>query len=90
MSVNILIPPFLKHLTDNARAVSVTGNTVSECLNDFVEQYPGIEEHLFDKDGGLRGYIEVFINSNSTYPEELTMQVNSGDELSILFLVAGG
>ncbi len=90
MSVNLLIPPFLKHLTNDEKSVKVNGNTVGECLKDFVGYYPDVKEKLFDEDGRLLGNIDVYINGSSTYPEELNRQVNSGDELSILFLVSGG
>jgi hypothetical protein len=53
MSVNVIIPKFLKYLTNNAEVANVNGNTVGECLIDLIEQYPGIKEQLFDKDGNL-------------------------------------
>ena len=90
MSVQIDIPPLLRHLSDGATAARVMGNTVGDCLNDFVRQYPKTKRLLFDKNGKLLRYVEVYVNKVTTYPEELAMPVNDGDEISIVYVIAGG
>ena len=90
MSVQIDIPPLLRHLTDGATTAKVKGSTVGECLNHFVRQYPRTKKLLFDKDGKLLRYVEVYVNKVTTYPEELATPVNDGDEISIVYVIAGG
>ena len=90
MSVSLQVPGFLRDVANDARLATVTGSTVGECLGDFVVQFPAAKERLFDKDGNLLRYIDIFVNGKSTFPEELARPVASGDELSLLFLIAGG
>jgi molybdopterin converting factor small subunit len=90
MSVQIDIPPLLRHVTDGETAAKVKGSTVGECLNDFIRQYPKTKRWLFDKDGKLLRYVEVYVNKVTTYPEELATPVNDGDEISIVYVIAGG
>jgi sulfur-carrier protein len=90
MSVQIDIPPLLRHLTDGATAAKVKGSTVGDCLNHFIEQYPRTKKLLFDKDGKLLRYVEVYVNKVTTYPEETATPVNDGDEISIVYVIAGG
>jgi molybdopterin converting factor small subunit len=90
MSVKIDVPPFLKHLTDDIKVATVNGNTVGECIENFIKRYPDAKKLLFDKDGNLLGYVDIFVNGESAYPEELNKPVSDGDELSIMFLLVGG
>jgi len=90
MSVQIDIPPLLRHLTDGATTAQVKGSTVGDCLNDFIKQYPKTRRLLFDKDGKLVRYVEVYINKATAYPEELTKPVNEGDEISLVYVISGG
>jgi len=68
----------------------VQGNTVGECLQDLVRQYPGLKQVLFDKDGKLSPQIWTSINLNSPYREALDTPLKDGDELYLILLVAGG
>ena len=90
MSIQINIPLFLQHLTNGVTVAKVNGNTVGDCLNDFMEQFPRTKEGLFDKDGKLRAHLDVYLNGKSTFPEELSKEVNDGDEISFLYLITGG
>jgi molybdopterin converting factor small subunit len=80
----------LRHLTDGATTARVKGSTVGDCLNDLVRQYPKTKRLLFDKDGKLLRYVEVYVNKATTYPEELATPVKDGDEISIVHVISGG
>ena len=90
MSIKINIPPYLRSYTNNVEVVEVNGSTVGECLSHLFKQFPDIKKALFDKNGELRGYIDVYINNESAYPEELAKLVKDGDELCILYIISGG
>ena len=90
MSVTINIDSGLHHLTDGQTTVQVEGNTVGQCLDRLVVRFPGIKPRLFDKKGELHKYIDIYVNQESSYPEELAKAVRDGDELHIMFLVTGG
>ncbi len=91
MSVKVnIFYPHLQQFTHNQDVVKVDGNTVGECLGHLVKQFPGIEEGIFDKQRQLLNYIYFFINGKATYPTDLAMPINDGDELTIALLLAGG
>jgi molybdopterin synthase sulfur carrier subunit len=90
MSVQINIPIFLQHLTNGLTIAEVKGSTVGDCLDHFVEQFPSVKERLFHKNGKLLPHLDVYLNGKSTFPEELSKEVNDGDEISFLYLITGG
>ena len=90
MGVRINIHQTLRHLTNGQGMAEVNGTTVGECLNELVQQFPGMETRLFDKKGRLLNYVDIYVNRESSYPEELAKPVKDGDELSITLMIAGG
>ena len=70
--------------------VEVSGNTVGECLNQLVTQFPGMKKQLFTKSGNLFDNIIISVNGISAYPEQLAKSVKDGDELKIVFMISGG
>lgn len=90
MSIKINITSSLQHATNGVKVAKVNGNTVGECLKHLTEQFPPIEEQLFDKQGNLDAFINIYINGESIYPVELAKPVKDGDKLSILLIIGGG
>jgi len=90
MSVEINIPQFLQPVADEVKVADVNGSTVGDCLSDLVKKFPRLEEKLFGENGKLHGYLDVFINGESAYPEELARPVSQGDELHIVNIIVGG
>jgi len=90
MGVKIYIHPNWQHLTNGMEVVEVKGSTVGQCLDHLVKQFPVIKEWLFGKDGKLLNYIDIYVNLESAFPEELAKPVKDGDELYIIFLFGGG
>ena len=80
----------LQHLTSGVKIVDVCGSIVGECLSDLIKQIPQLEEMLFDMNGKLLKYIDVYINEESAYLEELAKTLDDGDELYIMNIIAGG
>ena len=70
--------------------VEVEGNTVRECLNHLIKQFPDMEKRLFQKEGNLLNGVEIYVNLKSAYPDELAMPVKDGDEIHITLMLAGG
>jgi molybdopterin converting factor small subunit len=70
--------------------VEVSGSTVGECLNQLVKRFPRLKPMLLGKKGRLLNYVEVYVNQESSYPEELAKPVKDGDELHITLIIAGG
>ena len=90
MSVKINIHPFLSQHTDGQDVVEVNGSTVGQCLEQLVGRFPELRQWLFEKNGKLNRLVEIYVNTESSYPEELAKPVKDGDELHIVIIISGG
>lgn len=90
MSIKINIHPSFQRYTNGLGVAKVEGNTVGECLDQLVKQFPEMNKELFDINGELPAYVDIYVNRKSTYPEELSKPVKDGDELDIVLLIFGG
>ena len=67
------------------------GDTVGSVLARLAADYPVLGERIFDDDGNLEGYINVFVNGRSIrFLEGVNTSLNEGDVLAIFPPVAGG
>ena len=91
MSVTIRIPTQLRTLTGGAGEVEVDGATVAEVLKQLDAAHPGLAERLFDADGALRRFVNVFLaDEDVRFLDGLATPVAPGQTLSIVPAVAGG
>ncbi len=90
MSVKINLHKTHRPFADGLEMVEVDGSTVGECLGALVERFPEMEEKLFAKKGKLHDVIEIYLNLESAYPDELTRPVKDGDEIYATIILAGG
>ena len=58
----ILIPTALRQFTDQNDSVEVTGGTVGDALNELTTTYPNIKKNLFNDQGKLRSFVNVYVN----------------------------
>lgn len=91
MSVTIRIPTTLRTLTAGASQVAVEGATVGEVLGALESAHPGFAERLFDEDGTLRRFVNVFVADDDVrYLDGVGTAVPDGETVSIIPAVAGG
>ena len=90
MSINVSIHRTHRQFTDGLDSVEVEGNSVGNCLDALIRQFPDMENALFDKKGKLLNAIEIYINLKSAYPDELVKPVKDGDDIHITLMLAGG
>lgn len=90
MSIKINIPSYLQPFTNNMEVIEASGGTVGECLNHLVKQFAGMEKMLLAKNGKLFNYVNIYLNGEDAYPDELAKAVKDGDELHILYIIGGG
>ena len=90
MSVKVNIHPILYHLTNDQDVAEVNGSTVGQCLEQLVAQFPEIKQGLFGKDSQLLDYVDIYVNGESAYPEELAKPTKDGDTIHIVLMIAGG
>lgn len=91
MSVKVRIPTPLQKLTGNQAEVSVSGSTVKAALASLEEKHPGIRERLYDDKGGLRRFINFYVNDEDIrFLNGEDTPLKDGDDLSIVPAIAGG
>lgn len=90
MSVKINVYYFLPHLTNDQEIVEVEGKTVGECLDNFVKKFPVSHDWLFEDNGELRKYLDIFVNLVETDPDDLSTPVRNDDEIHIVMHLTGG
>ncbi len=90
MTVNVHIHTTHRQFTDGLESVAVEGNTVGECLNHLIRQFPGMEKALFAKKDKLLNNVEIYLNHASAYPDELLRPVKDGDDIHLVVMLTGG
>jgi sulfur-carrier protein len=89
--VTVRVPAQLRPLTGGAGEVPVEGSTVGECLKALDTSHPGFAERLFDEEGRLRRFVNVFLAEEDVrFLDGLATPVADGQTVSIVPAVAGG
>ena len=91
MATKILIPTPLRPYTDKQEAVEAQGTTIGELLADLTTKYSGLKAHLYNEQGKLRSFVNIYINDEDIrYLQKDQTPVSSNDTVSIIPSVAGG
>jgi molybdopterin converting factor small subunit len=91
MAVVVRIPTQLRTLTGGGGEVQVDGSTVAEVLKSLESAHPGFADRLFDENGSLRRFINVFVSDEDIrFRDGLATPVPAGATVSIVPAVAGG
>ena len=90
MAVKFHIHKTHRQFANGQDIVEVEGKTVGECLNHLITQFPDFKDALFDKKGHLLNIVEIYVNMESAYPDELKKPVKDGDAIHITIMLAGG
>ena len=91
MATTILIPTPLRPYTDKKDAVEAEGATVGELLADLTTKHAGLKPHLYNDQGKLRSFVNVYVNDDDIrYLQKEETLLKPGDTVSIIPSVAGG
>ena len=90
MSVTLHLHPYMYDRVDGRESVEARGNTVGECVGQLLDQYPGLHDLIFYKDGSLQSFLEIYVNRRAAGPDELSKPVRDGDDIHLIITVAGG
>jgi molybdopterin converting factor small subunit len=90
LKVKIDVQYFLMHLTEDQMVVEVEGNTIKECLDQLIARYPKVKKWLYRADGGIANFIDIFINLDSVFPNQLSDPVKDGDVIYIVMMHTAG
>jgi molybdopterin converting factor small subunit len=91
MFTTIRIPTPLRAYTDGKNEIPVDGSTVGEALDRLIEQYPGLRPHLFNGEGQLRAFVNLFLNEDNIKDlQGVETPVRPNDRLMLIPSIAGG
>lgn len=87
----IRIPTVLRAAVGGQSSLSTSATTVGEALAGLVVDHPAVEGQLFNPDGSLHRFLNVYVNDDDVrYTGGLSTPVGPGDEITLLPAVAGG
>lgn len=87
----IIIPTPLRKYTDQNRRFRTRQKTLSDAIQQFVEEYPDVKKNLLDEEGNIRSYIKLYIGDQEVHPDKNgSLQLSEDTEISIIPAIAGG
>jgi len=90
MSIKVILTPYFRDIVKRNNSLTANGHTVREIIEDIDKKYPGFKQECIDAQGRLHGFLEIYINQKSAFPDELNRKVSDNDEITILTVVGGG
>jgi sulfur-carrier protein adenylyltransferase/sulfurtransferase len=87
----ILIPTPLRQYADRKDSVQIGGATVGEALTALTGQYQELRRHLYNDEGKLRSFVNVYVNDEDIrYLKKEATPLSESDTVSIVPSIAGG
>ncbi|MBR1863902.1 MAG: molybdopterin-synthase adenylyltransferase MoeB [Ruminococcus sp.] len=91
MSVRVFIPTTLRLFTGQQSEVELEGATAGEVIAQLADEYPESRKALYDENGTLRSFINVFVGQyNIKDLKGWDTPVGDGDEIMLIPAIAGG
>jgi molybdopterin converting factor small subunit len=91
MPVTVLIPTPLRQYTGKKESVVVEAKTVGEALQNLTAEYSDLRRHLFNDDGKLRNFVNVYLGDEDIrFLQKDQTPLSDKDVLSIVPSIAGG
>ncbi len=88
---SLRIPTPLRTYTDGQSEIDLQGSTVHEVMDDLVAQHPALRPHLFNGEGQLRPFVNLFLNEDNVRDlQGMDTPLNEGDRLMLIPSIAGG
>ncbi|GHV59882.1 MoaD family protein [Campylobacterota bacterium] len=91
MSVIIQVPTALRAFTERQADIAVEASTVAEALSALAVAQPAIKQHLYDENGVLRTFINVFVgDTNIKQLQGVETKLEPNAVLMLIPAIAGG
>lgn len=89
--VIVRIPGVMRAQAGGSPRVEVRGTTVREALEDLAAKHPGLGGRVFDGQGALRRFVNVYVEDEDIrHRDGLDTPLAEGQVVSILPAVSGG
>jgi molybdopterin synthase sulfur carrier subunit len=78
-------------MTGGKNEVEIAGSTVAEIIDNLGSAHPGIKERLYDEQGEVRRFINIYVNEEDIrFLTGKDTPLKDGDQVSIIPAIAGG
>ena len=85
------IPTPLRTYSAGQSEITLSGLTVSEAMDDLLEQYPDMKQHIFSEAGQLRPFINLFLGDDNIRDlQGLDTPIDENQRLLLIPSIAGG
>jgi sulfur-carrier protein len=85
------IPTPLRSYTEGQVEVNLGGDNVSEVMQQLVEKYPTLRPHLYNGDGKLRPFVNLFVGENNINDlQGLETPLDKNTRVILIPSIAGG
>ena len=85
------LPTPLRPYANNQSSFDLPGETVGEILEMVVQKHSTLEKHLFNEEGEIRPFVNLFLgDENINQLEGLETPLADGDTVLIIPSIAGG
>ena len=90
-TVKVRIPTPLQKLTGGEGEVESTGDDIKEMFDNLESQYAGIKERVYDEEGVLRRFINIYVNEEDIrFLDGEKTKLSDNDDVSVIPAIAGG
>ena len=85
------IPTPLRPYADGQSKIEIQGDTVAKALNQLVDDYPDIRQHIMNGNGELRPFVNLFLNGENVKDlQGGATPLGKDDRLMLIPSIAGG
>lgn len=85
------IPTPLRSYTDGQTEVKVGGKNVGQAMEQLVDRYPTLKPHLYNGDGRLRPFVNLFVGENNVKDlQGLETPLKDDERVLLIPSIAGG
>ncbi|TWT92632.1 MoaD/ThiS family protein [Neorhodopirellula pilleata] len=87
----VIIPTVMRSHTGGLSRVCVQGESVDDVLKQLVKQHPDLQHHLFDSEGRLVSFVNVFVNDENIRDlDQGNTKLSDTDDVLLVPAIAGG
>jgi molybdopterin/thiamine biosynthesis adenylyltransferase/rhodanese-related sulfurtransferase/molybdopterin converting factor small subunit len=87
----ITIPTALRQYAGGQAVVTVSGDTIGVALDSLTAQHPDLKKHLYDAQGKLRSFVNIYIGDEDIrHLQKEATPISEADDISIIPAIAGG
>jgi sulfur-carrier protein len=86
----VYVPTVMRKCVGGRSSLEIAGQTVKEVLDKVYASYPALAAEVLDKEGKIKPFVAVFVNSTSLNELGQDSPMRADDEVHLIPAIAGG